>query len=574
MDTPIETNQIVTQFIHTLKHLEVDIVFGIVGIPIVTLANEMIKNDIKFVSFRNEQAASYAASAYGYLTGRPGILLTVGGPGLIHALPGIYNSINNRWPMIIISGSNDSSNDQYKGAFQELDQISLLHNYVKFCGKLNPGNIQRLLFQCYNLSIQGTSGVTYLDFPGNLIEDPLVSSNDPRDNQQSKMNLPPIPRRIKYCPDPQIVKYVCKLVVEHRDKEILVVIGKGSQHSSKEMNQFINRFQLPFLPTPMGKGVVYDLNPLNVSSARSLVMKKATLVLVFGARLNWILHYGESPRWNSDAIFVQCDHTPESLGCNNMSGLQYSLCGDISLILKELTFELTKLNFKYHGVRKEIKGKIKLNEQRLADLEVKECKALYNANGKIQLNYHSVYKTIRGLMDLNNVFLVTEGANTMDKARISFPCLRPKSRLDAGTNATMGVGLGYSIAAKLCFKEKDVILIQGDSAFGFSGMEIETITRLKLGIVIVIMNNSGIYHGCDSESSTKLSEQCRYDLVAKGLGSEGCLITTLDELKVSFAKALIDSRNKGVTTLLNVIISHGDDKTVKFAWQNKPNAKL
>ncbi|KAK5961979.1 putative indolepyruvate decarboxylase family protein PWA37_000007 [Arxiozyma heterogenica] len=574
MNTPVETNQIVTQFINTLKYLEIDTVFGIVGIPIVTLANDMIKNGIKFVSFRNEQAASYAASAYGYLTGKPGILLTVGGPGLIHAMSGIYNSINNRWPMIVISGSNGNSNDQYKGAFQELDQISLLNKYVKFCGRLNPENIQQLLFQCYNLSIQGTLGVTYLDFPGNLIEDLSIGSNDLRSNQRLQTNLPPIPKRIKYCPDPHIVKNVCKLLLEHRDKEILVVVGKGSQPAFKEMNQFINIFQLPFLPTPMGKGVVSDLNPLNVSSARSLVMKRATLVLVFGARLNWILHYGESPRWNSDAIFVQCDHTPETLGHNNIAGLQYSLCGDINLTLKELIFELTRLNFKYHGIKKEIKDKIKSNEQRLTDLEVSACRALYNAEGKMEMNYHSVYRTIRELMDLTNTFLVTEGANTMDKARISFPCLKPKSRLDAGTNATMGVGLGYSIAAKLYSKEKDVVLIQGDSAFGFSGMELETITRSKLGIVIVIMNNSGIYHGCGSESATKLSEHCRYDLVAKGLGSKGYLITTLDELKVGFRKALVDSRTKRVTTLLNVIISHGNNKTVRFAWQNKPNAKL
>lgn len=569
-----ETNQIVLQFIQTLKYLEIDTVFGIVGIPVVTLANEMIKNGIKFVSFRNEQAASYAASAYGYLTGKPGILLTVGGPGLIHALAGIYNSINNRWPLIVISGSNNNSNDQYKGAFQELDQVSLLSKYVKFCGKLNPRNIRQLLFQCYNSSIQGTSGVTYLDFPGNLIEDPPLNSEASKEYPQSKATFPPIPQEIKYRPDPQIIKNVCELIVKHKDKHILVVIGKGCQDSYKEMNQFINKFQLPFLPTPMGKGVVSDMNPLNVSSARSLVMKRATLVLVFGARLNWMLQYGESPKWNANAIFVQCDHTPESLGHNNLFGLQYSLCGDIGLTLKELDVELTRLNFQYHGTTNEIKDKIRLNEQRLKDLEINECKALDNSNGKAELNYHSVYKTIRELMNLDNTFLITEGANTMDKARISFPCLRPKSRLDAGTNATMGVGLGYSIAAKLCFKEKDVILIQGDSAFGFSGMEIETISRLKLGMVIVIMNNSGIYHGNDSNSSTKLSEHCRYDLVARGLGSKGYLITTLDELKIGFAKALMDSRNKGITTLLNVIISHGDNKTVNFAWQNKPKVKL
>lgn len=556
---PSETNHVVTTFIQVLKHLEIDTVFGLVGIPIVTLANEMIKSGIKFIPFRNEQSASYAASAYGYLTGKPAVLLVVGGPGLIHSLAGIYNSINNRWPLLVIAGSNDNGEEQYKGAFQELDQISLLNGYVKFSGKLNPHNIAQILYESYNIAIQGTYGVTYIDFPGNLIE---ISNG--KDEKEVELDLPPVPRRIKYCPDPNIIKQVGGMIETNKNKEILVVIGKGCQESSQKVNTFVDKFQLPFLPTPMAKGIISDSHPLNVSSARSLVLKKVSLVLVFGARLNWILHYGESPKWNPDATFIQCDSNPETLGHNNIRGINYSLCGDIGLTIEALTHELEKKQFQYHGISYDVKEKIIVNEEKLKDLEIKQC-------SEPILNYNSVYKTLREIMNLDNTFLITEGANTMDKARISFPSLHPQSRLDAGTNATMGIGLGYTIASRLFpgNQNKDIVLIQGDSAFGFSGMEVETLTRLKLGAVIVIINNSGIYHGNDPESSTKLTEQCRYDLVAQGLGGQGHLITTREQLKTEFTSALHDARSHGVTTLLNVIITHGGSKSVSFAWQGK-----
>lgn len=558
------THSVVQDFIQVLKHLNIDTVFGIVGIPIVTLANEMIRQGIRFIAFRNEQSASYAASAYGYLTGKPGVLLVVGGPGLIHSLAGIYNSIQNRWPLMVIAGSNDNGTEQYKGAFQELDQISLLNKYVKFAGKLNQNNIVQIVFESYNRAIQGTNGVTYIDFPGQMIE--LV---DKEGLSKWEMKLPQIPKRIKYRPDDQTITTICDILNSAKDQEILVVIGKGCQDSFQEINEFINKFKLPFLPTPMAKGIIPDTHPLNASSARSLALQRASVVMVLGARLNWILHYGEPPKWNPNTIFIQCDNDPETLGHNNLSNVNYSLCGDVGLTLRELTQKLEQLKFQYKDLSSEVQAKICLNENKLKDMEVKESLGP-------ELTYHSVYKTLRELMDLERTFLITEGANTMDKARISFPSLIPGSRLDAGTNATMGVGLGYTIATKLSpqNQDKDVILIQGDSAFGFSGMEIETLTRLKLGVVIIIMNNSGIYHGNEPGSATKLSEDCKYDLVGQGLGGKGYFITNLKQLKSKFTQALSESRNEGVTTVLNVKISHGDNQSVSFAWQQRTISKL
>ncbi|CCK71572.1 putative indolepyruvate decarboxylase family protein KNAG_0H01580 [Huiozyma naganishii CBS 8797] len=546
-----------------LRHYEVDLVFGIVGIPIVTLANEFITHGIRFVSCRNEQSASYAASAYGYLTGKPGVLLVVGGPGLIHSLAGVYNSINNRWPLIVLAGSNDHGHDQYRGAFQELDQISLLKPYVKFSGKLTEGNVDHVLFSAYNIALQGTKGVTYVDIPGNLIETQAVCAGTPG-------LLPPVPQPIKCSPDPHTVKRVASLILENRDKKVLVVVGKGSQGAFAAVRRFIDEFNFPFLPTPMGKGVVPDEHELNVSSARSYALAHAGIVLIMGARLNWILHYAGPPKWNPNAVFIQCDSNGETLGQNNQYHAGLSLFGDIEYTVEALSNELRSAgggDYRYGGLSSSIQEKIHKNEQRLRDSEhaVPE-----ESSPPHVLNYNRVYGIIRPLLEQDRTVLVTEGANTMDKARVSFPASTPFSRLDAGTNATMGVGLGYAMAAKLSSgAARDVVLIQGDSAFGFSGMELETLVRFQVGVVVMIMNNSGIYHGNGVGLSTKLSEQCRYDVMARGLGCRAHLVTTGEELTSRFTQALRDAR-ANITTVLNVIIEHGSSTQVAFAWQNKP----
>lgn len=167
----------------------------------------------------------------------------------------------------------------------------------------------------------------------------------------------------------------------------------------------------------------------------------------------------------------------------------------------------------------------------------------------------------------------------MDQARISFPTDYPKHRLDAGTNATMGIGLGYAIAAKIARPDKSIVLLQGDSAFGFSAMEIETAVRNRLGLVIIVMNNSGIYHGVGQKvegslPSTALSQDCRYDLVGQGLGAVGYIVHTLQELENAFKKSLQASLIAKETSVINVIIEAGKQGKLSFGWQTVKKERL
>lgn len=537
-------------FTKVLQAYGVDTVFGIVGIPIVELADTMIKHGIKFIACRNEQSASYAASAYGYLTGKPGVLLVVGGPGLIHALAGIYNSMSNKWPLLVLAGSSEA---QHRGGFQELDQVSLLKPYVKFSGQLNTLNVDVLTYDALRLTQSPTAGTAYLDIPGNLISSAV-----------KKDSLPPVKKLYvpKSSPDPSAIQEVSNLIREH-PANVLVVVGKGAVHASHEIRQFINQFHLPFLPTPMAKGIVPDSHPLNVSSARSRALQEAKLVLVLGARLNWILHFASAPKWNPNALFIQVDSDASALGHNNFKSQHLSLLGDIGLTVRLLTASL--IDYRCKGLSSTLQSNIARNAAKLRLQESDQVSP--------KLNYNAVYARLRPLIDDKSTIIVAEGANTMDKARISFPTDYPLQRLDAGTNATMGVGIGYALASKASNPDKTVLVIQGDSAFGFSAMDLETAARNALALIVVVMNNGGIYHGQnpDSESlsplpSTALTDECRYDLVAEGLGVHGYLVQTLQELQESFCKAQEYSK-KGQSTLLNVVLEPGEQKKISFGWQ-------
>lgn len=554
-----------------LKRMGVTVVFGIVGIPIVEVGDALIREGVRFVAFRNEQSAAYAASAYGYLTGQPGVLLVVGGPGIVHALAGVLNSNSNRWPLMVLAGS-AGADDLTRGGFQELDQMSLMTPMTKFAYKVySVDQVPELLAKAYKTAMFGTPGSTYVDLPADVVElEDVPQAAEHRLLEQ----VVPLTKDLKprFAPPKSQLEQAAEAL--KNAKNPLVVIGKGSAYAdaSNQIRHLVESHNLPFLPTPMGKGVVPDSSQLNMSSARSLALKNADVVLLLGARLNWILHFGESPRWKKGVQFIQVDSHPEEIGYNNVQSTQYGLCGDIQLVTHELSQLLG--SYKAPAIPKQVELSIRKNNQAL---ELKET------TPQQVLNYNLVYKILRELIDPieKDTILITEGANTMDVARISFPQNFPKQRLDAGTNATMGIGLGYAIASKVSNLEKKVVAIQGDSAFGFSAMELETAVRGHLPIIVVVMNNSGIYRGVPNAEeygnyktlpSTALSQQTKYDLLGVSLGCNGYSATTQREVSDAFSKAL-DRYELGESSVINVIIGPGVQKKVGFGWQNK-KAKL
>ncbi|CAG8616895.1 13773_t:CDS:2, partial [Cetraspora pellucida] len=516
-----------------LKDQGVDVVFGIVGIPVVEVAEAIISEGIKFIGFRNEQSLSYAAGAYGFLSGRPGVCLVVSGPGVVHALAGLVNAQANCWPLLLIGGSSDTY-QQGMGAFQELDQITLCRPYSKISTRPSYiSQIPNVIDKAIKTSIYGRPGPVYIDLPANFIQGSIDCES---------MNLPG--RAVdspKSLADPRSVEETVRLLVSA--KRPLIIIGKGAAYScaEKEINELIEKTRIPFLPTPMGKGVVSDSHPLCVSAARSKAISNADVIILLGARLNWILHFGAPPKFSKHVKFIQVDILPEEH--NNHRRIHVALLGHLPLVVSQLlsclpsSFNHPLTSDYIQSLRQKIDENIASTNEKFKD-------------DTIPMSYHRAFWEIKKRLPQNDIVFVSEGANTMDIARSIFDLHEPRCRLDAGTFATMGVGLGFAIAAKVYYPSKRVVAIVGDSAFGFSAMEIETAVRAHLPMIIIIINNNGIYHGLDIDSynstslnalpSTALLPDIRYDLIANATGGKGYFVRTPQELGNAMEEALKD----------------------------------
>ena len=467
-----------TLIARSLKKQGVEHMFGIVGFPVFGVAAAAQKEGIQFIGMRNEQAASYAAGAVGYFTGRPGACLTVSGPGMIHGLAGLANAQENCWPMILLGGASNSYQEGM-GAFQEAPQVELARIYSKYAAR--PDSPQRIPFYCeqaVRTAINGRPGATYLDFPDDFLSAQIEEADVS------------IPERCPEPPRPQAASTDVRRAIDvlRNAERPLVILGKGAAYSraEKEVRQFVESAGLPFLTSPMGKGVIDDEHALSVMPARGLALQDADVVVLLGARLNWIMHFGLSPRFAEDVKTIQVDIHAEEIGRNVVA--EVGLVGDIKAVVGQLNEALEADPFTYP---KDTPWWTALNEK------VGENKAFVQNmmnDDAVPMGYYRVLREIQEQAPPGTI-IQAEGANTMDISRSVLMHKNPRERIDAATFGTMGVGLAQAIAAQVVHPDRKVICVEGDSAFGFSGMEVETACRYRLPIVFVIINNNGIGMG-------------------------------------------------------------------------------
>jgi 2-hydroxyacyl-CoA lyase 1 len=564
-----------SQIAKTLKELGVTTVFGIVGFPVAEIAEFCIINGINFIGFRNEQAASYAATAYGYLTGRPGVCLVVPAPGVLHALAGVGNAHANAWPLLLLAGSNETYFDK-KGAFQECDHIAALAPWAKVASK--PGSIELipgLIRDAYRAAFFGRPGTAFVDFPADFIRGDQEFKETPE--------VPTVPDpRMPAAEEEQLLR-VAKVLREARAP--LVLIGKGAAYARAEgsIRALINSTNMPFLPSPMGKGVVPDSHHCNASSARSAAMKYADVVLVLGARLNWIFSFGEHPKWNREARFIQIDIDADELG-KNAADAELGIVGDVKIVVPQLLRHLQGWKWDPQwesSFGRQLRAARKRNEEKAVRLA---------AVDKVPLTYERAFEVIKNTLHSlsppgeGGICYISEGSNTMDISRSIFPLEHPRLKLDAGSWGTMGIGMGYCIAAHEAYngvnaaraksgpaKRKKIIALEGDSGFGFSAMEIETMARHKMDVLIFVINNGGIFtgdsedgeewrkrqentikgeYGFESLRSSTLGWEVRYEKMAEMVGGKGFFVRNSEEL----ARATEEGFKARVPVVVNVII--------------------
>jgi 2-hydroxyacyl-CoA lyase 1 len=540
-----------TLIARSLKQHGVDYMFGIVGVPVVPIAFAAQREGIKYIGMRHEQSAAYAAQAVGYLTGRPGACLVVSGPGMTNAISGLANAWSNRWPMLLLGGSSDIS-QHGMGAFQEAPQVEAARPFCKYAAEVDRiDKIPYFVEQAVRTSIYGRPGAVYLDLPGDIISGKI--------DDAAVAQKPRVPEPPRSLADPAAVQAaIAALKTAERP---LVVVGKGAAYAdaAPDVREFIEATQLPFLASPMGKGVMPDDHPLSTAPARSHVLQNADLVMLLGARLNWIMHFGLPPRWNPDVRVIQLDIAADEIGTNvpaevALVGDAKAVVGQLNAALREQPWQFAAENTWRTGIAKKIEENRASTQPMLDD-------------DSAPMGYYRALRDIRDVLP-RDAIICSEGASTMDIGRTVLPNFEPRHRLDAGSFGTMGVGLAFAIAAQAVNPGKRVVAVEGDSAFGFSGMEVEVACRYAMPITFIILNNNGIGGGpstLDPEKvwPTAYVPNARYEKVIEAFGGDGYYVEDPTELRPTLEKALASNR----PNVVNIMISaQSRRKPQQFEW--------
>ena len=521
----------------SLHKIGVDKMYGLVGIPVTEVAYIAQEEGIKFVGFRHEQQAGMAAATHGFLTKTPGVLLTVSSLGFLNGLTSTINATVNCYPMIQISGSSDRDTvDMQQGAYEELDQFAVARPLVKAAYRVNkPEDIPTAVVRAYRAAISGRPGGVYLDMTvaslGGVIDADKA-------NALIDAMIPPVDPVAEVAPNADSVKRAADLIAGARKPVFL--LGKGAAYAQVDdkIRNLIESTGIPYYPMSMAKGLLPDNHPLSALSARSTIMKEADVVVLVGARLNWLLSRGHG-KWNPDGKFVQLDIDPVEIDCNRH--IAAPVVGDLGLSLDALAAALAdrKLSADPQWVKEIQAITVAKNASFAKRLEPQT----------VPMTHWSALSAAKKVIEANpDVILVNEGANTLDDTRDAIDMSLPRHRIDCATWAIMGMGMGSAIGAAVA-TGKQVVAIEGDSAFGFSGMDFSTICRFNLPVTVCIFNNGGIYNGIGVNLSndgdpapTTLDVKARYDKLAEAFGAQNYYVTTPAEFATALTEAIASKK--------------------------------
>ncbi len=534
--------------IDALKLNDIDTIFGLPGIPITDFTRMAQAEGIRVISFRHEQHAGNAAAAAGFLTQKPGICLTVSAPGFLNGLTALANATTNCFPMILISGSSEREIvDLQQGDYEEMDQLAIAKPLCKAAFRvLHAQDIGVGIARAIRSAVSGRPGGVYLDLPAKLFSQTMEA-------QAGKRSLikvvDPAPRQI---PAPDSVQRALSLL--KGAKRPLILLGKGAAYAQADadVRALVEKSGIPYLPMSMAKGLLPDTHAQSASAARSYVLAEADVVMLIGARLNWLLSHGKGKTWGQEKgakQFIQVDIAPTEIDSN--VAIAAPVIGDIGSCVAAL---LAGMGSQWAKPPADWTGAI--DERKEKNLSKMAQTLALNPS---PMNFHSALRVVRDIVKARpDIMLVNEGANTLDFTRSIVDMYQPRKRLDVGTWGIMGIGMGFAVAAAVT-TGKPVIAIEGDSAFGFSGMEVETICRYNLPVCVVVFNNNGVYKGTDVNprhadhgdvAPTVFVKNARYDLMMQAFGGVGVTAKTPDELMAAMNEAIAS----GKPTLINAVI--------------------
>ncbi|MGI8927640.1 MAG: thiamine pyrophosphate-binding protein [Tepidiformaceae bacterium] len=517
--------------VEQLKREGVDTLFYIMGGPIIDLAGAAAAAGIRTVDVRHEQAAAMAAHAYARVTGRPGVCLTASGPAATNLLTGIANAWTDCAPVVALGGAAPTA--QFgMDAFQEFDQVGCFKPVTRWAERaLHTGRLPELVNTAFRNAIGAKPGPVYLDLPGDILYRRVESDG---------VYFPAAAERVPTPGDPALVGRAVEML--RQAERPLIISGSGIAwgEAEQELARFIDKTGIPFYTTPQSRGVVPEDHDLAFLGARSTAWSEADVVLLLGTRMNFIIGFGQAPRFAPDAKFIMVNSDAAELGHNRP--IELGIAGDVKLVLGQLLAALDGFP--------ERQGSEWVSHLRQVDAARRDKTEASLTDPATPIHPLRLCGEVRDAID-RDAIVIEDGHEILNFARQSIPSYVPRARLNAGPNGCMGVGLPFAVGAQAAQPGRQVVLVCGDGSFGMNIQEIDTAVRHGLNFVAVISHNGG-WTGAirDRKVPGRDLLMTRYDEVARAFGAHGEYVEDPEELRPAIKRALAS----GKPAIVNVVV--------------------
>jgi thiamine pyrophosphate-dependent acetolactate synthase large subunit-like protein len=520
----------------SLKSEGTDILFFLMGGPMLLAEASCIKEGIRPLDVRHEQAAALMGQAYSRLLQKPSVCMAASGPGVINLTTGVANALIDCAPVVAIGGS--SPIGQFgRQVFQEIDQVAIMKPCTKWADRVH--NLKRIPEQvntAFQKAMGGKPGPVYLDFPGDILYAKIPEEQvDWRLSGRPLLGARPLG-------EPKLIDALVDAIARARQPIILSGSGVLWSQAWGELQALVEQSGIPFYTTPQGRGVVPDDHPYSYLSMRSSAFRDADLIIVVGTRMNYIISHAAAPRFAGGATIARIDIDAEEIATAPRK-VDIPIVGDCKMVLLQLLAAM--------------KGRVDADRfgpwrRKLADGEAtKRLSAGANkATEDEPIHPLRLCEEIKDFMQ-RDAILVVDGQEILNYGRQSMPTFSPGHRLNSGPFGTMGVGLPFGLGAKLAKPDKQVIVVHGDGSLGLNAMELDTAVRHRIPVLVIVSLNGGWTADPKGDKPGRNLGYTRFDKMAEVLGGYGEYVERAEQIRPALERAK-ERVDDGMVALVNV----------------------
>jgi thiamine pyrophosphate-dependent acetolactate synthase large subunit-like protein len=523
-----------------LRNEGVNDLFFIMGGPMLLAEESCIKEGIRPIDVRHEQAAAFMGQAYSRLLNKPSVCMAASGPGVTNLITGIANAYIDCVPVVAVGGS--SPFKAYgRQVFQEIDQLGMMKPCTKWAERVySLARIPEMVNVAFQKAMAGKPGPVYLDFPGDILYEKIDESEI--DWSISGRSIP----RARPHAAPELISGTVEAL--SKAKKPVIITGGGILWSdaADELREFVDKAEIPFYTTPQGRGVIPEDHPLSYMTVRSAAFREADLIMIIGTRMNYIIGHAAPPRFNKDATIIRIDIDEDEISTSPRK-IDIGIVGDAKAVLHQI-------NSRLDGVVN--KDSFLEWRNRLSDEEAsKRSRPGGNSvSDAVPIHPLRLCEEVKNFMD-RDAILVVDGQEILNYGRQSMPTFEPGHRLNSGPFGTMGVGLPFGLGAKIAKPDCQVIVVHGDGSFGLNAMELDTAVRHGINVLVVISLNGGWTADPDGTKPGRDLGYTRYDKMAEALGCYAEYVEQPGEIKGALERAQ-EQINKGRVAVVNIKTDH------------------